>query len=255
MASAAFSALLKLAPNAIATGALQSIGLAAGKDIINDIGLFGTGQQDDSSYYTVGQGDGSTYYTVDNSALTPSEAQSLLLNQVPTLAAVVIHGGGPVNSDGSTIASGTQDSSQWLSNGLASLGSEVLTGGSLSLGGSLLGPLLGSTTGGNILNSLVSSVLGNNGGSDGDVPSQINIPPGTVPVPPGMVCKAVDCYAQCKANDVAKTAACRQIQKEYLALMKTVGCKGAKCSMPAMAKTCKKPAKACKRVAKYTKCC
>lgn len=109
------------------------------------------------------------------------------------------------------------------------------------------------------ISNVTEDVLGGVGNILGLNPTNTNdATGGTVPtgtIPPGMVCKAADCYSQCRANDVAKTAACRQIQKEYLALMKTVGCKGAKCSMPAMAKTCKKPARACKKAVKYTKCC
>jgi hypothetical protein len=88
--------------------------------------------------------------------------------------------------------------------------------------------------------SVNSSLTGNTYPSDGAV----------------VQCRALDCYQACKANDMAKTAACKLLQTQYLTMMKNIGCKGAKCSMPSLGKTCVAKKKTCKpKKKKYSKKC
>lgn len=57
--------------------------------------------------------------------------------------------------------------------------------------------------------------------------------------PPGMVCRPIDCYEQCRENDKAKREACQELNRVHVEAMKAAGCKYTSCKTPSFAKSCR----------------
>jgi hypothetical protein len=64
--------------------------------------------------------------------------------------------------------------------------------------------------------------------------------PASLPVSSAVAPCPVDCYDQCRQNDLNTDTACKELNRKYEEQMEAIGCSGTKCSYKSKAKTCAK---------------